>query len=132
MSHPRSRVRLHVSTETLPLTTPFRITGYTFTDATVVVATIRDGDAEGRGEASGVYYLEDGPPEMVAAIEAQRGEIEAGVSRKDLRHLLPPGGARNALDCALWELEARRAGQPVWKLAGLQPPAPLVTTFTLG
>ena len=45
---------------------------------------------------------------------------------------MPPGGARNALDCALWELEAAQAGMPVWQLAGHRPPQPLVTTFTLG
>jgi len=61
-----------------------------------------------------------------------RGSIEAGIDRESLRDLLPAGGARNAVDCALWELEARRAGVPVWQLAGLAAPLPLVTTYTLG
>jgi L-alanine-DL-glutamate epimerase-like enolase superfamily enzyme len=69
---------------------------------------------------------------MVEALEAARGAIEAGIDRAALQRLLPPGGARNAVDCALWELDARRAGLPVWKLAGLQAPKPLITTFTLG
>lgn len=125
-------VRLEVAVENLPLKAPFRISGYTFTEVPVVVATSTDGEHLGRGEAAGVYYLHDDPPSMVAAIEAVRAEVEAGACREDLRRLLPPGGARNALDCALWELEARRAGRPVWRLAGLDPPKPLVTTFTLG
>ncbi len=56
---------------------------------------------------------------MVAAIEANRAAIEAGIDREALQHLLPPGGARNALDCALWDLEAHRSGKPVWQLAGV-------------
>ena len=69
---------------------------------------------------------------MVATLESRRAAIEAGIDRTALQSLLPAGGARNALDCALWELESRRSGTPVWKLAGLAPPKPLLTTFTLG
>ena len=69
---------------------------------------------------------------MLAQLEAVRAAIEAGIDREDLRKLLPPGGARNALDCALWELEAQRTGIPVWKLAGLSRRGPLLTTFTVG
>ena len=69
---------------------------------------------------------------MVAQIDAVRGTIEAGVDRPALQRLLPPGGARNALDCALWELDAQRLGAAVWELAGIRAPQPLVTTFTLG
>ncbi len=58
-------------------------------------------------------------------------DIEAGVDRESLRRLLPPGGARNALDCALWDLEAKRLRQPVWRIAGLERPRPLLTTFTI-
>ena len=94
--------------------------------------TLDDGAHRGRGEASGVYYLNDNMPEMVAAIEAHRAAIEAGIDRESLQQLLPPGGARNALDCALWDLEAHRTGKSVWELAGLPQPKPLVTTFTLG
>src|SRR3546814_12622095 len=69
---------------------------------------------------------------MLATLEALRPRIEAGIDRDALRTLLPAGGARNALDCALWELEAQRAGVPVWKLAGLDGVRPLLTTFTVG
>jgi L-alanine-DL-glutamate epimerase-like enolase superfamily enzyme len=124
-------LRLEVRNENLPLKAPFRISGYTFTDSPVTVATLRDGAVEGRGEAAGVYYLDDKPEGMLATIEAHRDAIESGLTRQDLRELLPPGGARNALDCALWELEARRARLPVWQVAGIAPPRALLTTFTV-
>jgi L-Ala-D/L-Glu epimerase len=125
-------VKLQVEVEKLRLAAPFRISGYVFEDQDVVVTTLTDGAHRGRGEASGVYYLKDTAEGMVAAIEAARSAVEQGVDRAGLQQLLPPGGARNALDCALWDLDARRAGLPVWQLAGLPPPKPLLTTFTLG
>ena len=66
-----------------------------------------------------------------AAIESARAELEAGADRARLAELLPPGAARNALDCALWDLAAKRAGRPVHELAGLSPPAPQVTAYTI-
>jgi L-alanine-DL-glutamate epimerase-like enolase superfamily enzyme len=69
---------------------------------------------------------------MLAAIETVRPEIESGLSRDRLQRLLPPCGARNAIDCALWELDSRLARVPVWKLAGVPRPKALITTFTLG
>lgn len=123
---------LDLAIESLPLAKPFRISGHVFTDTPVVLVTLSDGTHSGRGEASGVYYLGDDVPAMTAAIESVRGGVEAGVTREELQALLPAGGARNALDCALWELEARRSGVPVWELAGLSEPRPLRTTFTLG
>jgi len=122
---------LELKTESWPYATPFRITNYVFTDAEVLVATLRDGESTGRGEAGGVYYHHETPASMLRQIEAVRPQIEAGIDRDVLRHILPPGGARNAIDAALWELDARRAGLPVWKLAGTPPPAPLMTTFTI-
>lgn len=126
------RVTLTLHNEPLPLKAPFRISGYTFEAMPATVVRLNDGTFEGRGEAAGVYYLDDKPEEMLATLEGLRETIEAGITREALRELLPPGGARNALDCALWELEARRAGVPVWELAGLSSTRPLLTTFTLG
>lgn len=126
------KLNLHVATETLPLASPFRISGYVFEASDVVVVTLADGEHHGRGEASGVYYLGDDAAHMTAALDGAREAIEAGPSREELRSILPAGGARNAVDAALWELEASRAGKPVWALAGLAEPRPLVTTFTLG
>jgi len=125
-------LRLAVAVEKLPFSAPFRIAGRVFEHQDAVVVTLDDGVHRGRGEASGVFYLDDDVPRAAAAIEAQRGAIERGIDRETLQRLLPRGGARNALDCALWELEAERAGRPVWALAGLKPPRQLTTTFTLG
>jgi L-Ala-D/L-Glu epimerase len=131
MSATQSRVRLEVRNENLPLKAPFRISGYTFYESPVTLVTLRDGSVEGRGEAAGVSYLNDTTDRMLATIEAHRDAIESGLTREELRSLLPPGGARNALDCALWELESRRARTPVWQLAGVEAPRPLLTTFTV-
>jgi len=111
---------------------PFRIAGHVFTETALLVAEISDGGHRGRGEGAGVYYLGDDADHMLAEAEGVRGAVEAGATREDLQDLLPPGGARNALDCALWELEARCVGKPVWELAGLAPPRPLRSTLTLG
>ncbi|MDN3922127.1 dipeptide epimerase [Roseateles violae] len=115
----------------LTLAKPFHISGYTFRDVPVLDVSLRAGGLLGRGEAAGVYYSGDLPANMPAQLEAARPHIEAGLSRQALRELLPAGGARNALDCALWDLEARRAGCAVWQLAGLRRPQPLLTTMTL-
>jgi L-alanine-DL-glutamate epimerase-like enolase superfamily enzyme len=125
-------LKLHVAVEKLPLAAPFRISGFVFLEQEVVVVTLDDEKHRGRGEASGVYYLNDTAQAMLAALESTRHAIEAGIDHTALQSLLPSGGARNAVDCALWELDARRLGVPVWKLAGLPPPKALVTTFTLG
>jgi L-alanine-DL-glutamate epimerase-like enolase superfamily enzyme len=69
---------------------------------------------------------------MLYSIGAVRAAIEAWPTREELRSIMPAGGARNAVDCALWELEAAKAGVPVWQLAGQSPPRALTTTFTLG
>lgn len=109
----------------------FRIAGYEFDSMPSVVATIEEDGIVGRGEAAGVYYLDDDPAHMAEEIERVRAAVEDGAGRTELQQLLPPGGGRNALDCALWDLEARLTGQPVWRIAGLDGVHPLVTTFTL-
>jgi L-alanine-DL-glutamate epimerase-like enolase superfamily enzyme len=125
-------MRLQVRTESWPYAAPFRITNYVFTTADVLVVTLQDGAVSGWGEASGVYYRGETPAALVQQIEAVRPSLEAGLDREALRSLLPAGGARNALDAALWDLESKRRGEPVWRLAGTRPPQPLVTTFTIG
>ena len=126
-----SSVVLETRIEKLPLTQPFHITGYTFTECDALVVTLRDGDFIGRGEGLGVYYRHDTPVSMIRQIEALRGLIENGVTREQVLSLLPAGGARNALDCALWDLEAKRRNTSVWQLAGIAEPRPLLTTYTL-
>jgi L-alanine-DL-glutamate epimerase-like enolase superfamily enzyme len=124
-------LKLDVRVQDLPLKSPFRISGYTFTTVPVALVTLRQDGLIGRGEAAGVYYFDDTPAKMVQTIEAHRRAIEAGISREELRWLLPAGGARNAVDCALWELESKQRREPVWKLAGLREVKPRMTTFTL-
>jgi L-alanine-DL-glutamate epimerase-like enolase superfamily enzyme len=124
-------MKLQVRTESWPYATPFRITNYVFTTAEVVVVTLRDGDLAGWGEACGVYYRGETPTSLTAQIESVRAEIERGIDREALSALLPPGGARNALDAALWDLDCKRLRQPAWRLAGTPAPRPLVTTFTI-
>ncbi|NIJ35907.1 L-alanine-DL-glutamate epimerase-like enolase superfamily enzyme [Sphingopyxis panaciterrae] len=123
---------LDYKVESFALAKPFRISGHVFTDSPVVVVTVSDGIHEGRGEAAGVYYLNDDVAAMTVAIDGVRDAVAGGMTRDALQRLLPAGGARNAIDCALWELEARQSGTPVHALAGLPEPRPLRTTFTLG
>ena len=127
----QTALQMHAEVERLLLKAPFRISGYTFTEVPVALVTLRRGGARGRGEAAGVYYLNDTPERIVATLETHREVIESGVDREALRHTLPVGGARNALDCALWEIDAQLAGKPVWQLAGLDSVTPRITTFTL-
>jgi L-Ala-D/L-Glu epimerase len=97
----------------------------------VVVATVSEGGATGRGEATAIYYLGETPETLASQIRAAAPLVEDGASRADLLAHLPAGGARKALDCALWDLEAKLAGQPVWQLIGLPAPKPLLTAYTI-
>lgn len=123
---------LDLRVERFPYHQPFRISGHVFTETALLVAELSDGQHVGRGEGAGVYYLGDDIDHMLGQAEAVRDAIERGATRQDLQHLLPPGGARNAIDCAFWDLEAKRAATPVWQLAGLKPPRALLSTLTLG
>jgi L-alanine-DL-glutamate epimerase-like enolase superfamily enzyme len=98
----------------------------------VIVAEVRAGPHVGRGEATPIYYCGDSAAAALAALNAMAGAVAGGATRNDLLALMPPGAARNALDAALWDLEAEQAGARVWTLAGLPPPRPLLTAFTIG
>jgi L-alanine-DL-glutamate epimerase-like enolase superfamily enzyme len=124
-------MRMRIAVKRLQLKAPFRISGYVFEGFDVIVVTVEDGAHRGRGEAAGAYYLGETAETMLAALEPHRAAIEAGINRYELQSLLPPGGARNGVDCALWELESARQARPAWQIAGIAPPRPLVTTFTL-
>lgn len=130
--HEGGRMHLNAAARSWAMSAPFHITGYTFTafDALIVELTDEQGRI-GRGEAQGVYYHGDTSASMQAQVEALGARIEAGITRAELQQLLPAGGARNALDCALWDLEAKQAGESVWELAGLKAPQALRTTYTL-
>jgi len=132
MASPTS-FRLHLDTERWPLKSPFRITGHVWEALEIVVVGLEASGFVGRGEAAGVYYHSETAASMTKQIEAVRGLIESrGISTESLQSLLPPGGARNALDCALWDWRAQAVGKPVWQLAGLCEPQPILTTFTCG
>ncbi|MCP1169474.1 N-acetyl-D-Glu racemase DgcA [Limimaricola litoreus] len=118
---------IEVYEESFPLARAFTISRGSRTAARVLSVRIcRDGH-EARGEC--VPYARYG--ESLASVRAQIEGLSDGISRRDLQAALPPGAARNAVDCALWDLEAKAAGVPVWQLAGLEPPRPLVTAYTL-
>jgi len=123
--------RLTVRLETWPLASAFRISRGAKTEAHVVVAEIVDGPLTGRGEAVPYPRYDETPEGTRAEIEGVRGAVEGGISREGLLEALPPGAARNALDCALWDLEAKQAGRPAWALAGLEKPRPCITAVTL-
>lgn len=122
----------HARIERWEYTYSFRISGYDWTQADLVYVEIEDGGFRGRGESAGIYYKDDLPEHCLAEIERMRDRLAAGATRLELQHLLPPGGARNALDCAFWDLEAKQRDIPVWKLAGLEQPRPVRTTYTIG
>ena len=126
------RISLSAEIERWPLTEPFRISGFTWEALEVLTVTVECEGCVGRGEGAGVYYRGDVPAEMLRQIESARTTIEAGVSRESIQPLLPAGGARNALDCALWDLEAKLRRKPAWEIAGMAAPRGLLTTFACG
>jgi L-alanine-DL-glutamate epimerase-like enolase superfamily enzyme len=127
-----TKLSLGYRVEAKRLSAPFRISGYVFETSDVVVVELSDGEFTGRGEAAGVYYLGDDSKHIVAELEAHRRIVEDGPDREELRSLMPAGGARNAVDCAMWDLEAKREGTEARRLANLSELKPLITTFTLG
>lgn len=124
--------RLTVRAESFPIRGSFRIARGAKTAAEVVVAVVEQDGATGRGECVPYARYGESVPAVVAALEAMAGAVADGLDREALQSAMKPGAARNALDCALWDLEAKRTGVPAWRLAGLAgPPAPLVTAYTL-
>jgi len=124
-------VKLEIYLEDWPTRRPFRIAYHTFTSRQTIRVELRDGDLVARGEGGAhpqLESLEDGR-KGILGLAAQ---IEQGISRIELLHLLPRGPARNALDCALWDLECKRTGKRVWEIEGLPSPRPLRTAYTLG
>ncbi len=123
--------RLTTAREVFPIRGVFRISRGARTESVVVTATITQGGATGRGECVPYARYGESVESVLAQIESARAAIESGMERAALQAALPAGAARNALDCALWDLEAKRAGRRVWELAGLPAPLPVTTAFTL-
>jgi L-alanine-DL-glutamate epimerase-like enolase superfamily enzyme len=122
---------LTVEVEHWPIRGAFTISRGAKLEATVVVATISDGGYTGRGECVPYGHYGESMEGVAAAIAACAPAIAKGLSRAELAALLPAGGARNALDCALWDLEAKRSGRSAAELAGVGPLRPVLTAFTL-
>ena len=123
---------LLVQRESWPLAKPFVISRGAKTVADVVVATVREGDAAGRGECVPYARYGETVEGVMQRINELAPDIARGMDRAALQDVLPAGAARNALDCALWDLQARRDGASVVELAGLDALEPVVTAYTLG
>jgi L-alanine-DL-glutamate epimerase-like enolase superfamily enzyme len=122
---------LSVRVQHWPIRGNFTIARGSKTEAVVVLAEISDGKSTGRGECVPYARYGESVDGVVAAIERLRSELGRGLDRASLEKLLPPGAARNAADCALWDLQAKRSGQPAAERAGLAPLKPVTTAFTI-
>jgi L-alanine-DL-glutamate epimerase-like enolase superfamily enzyme len=117
--------------ERWPLASAFVISRGAKTEARVVVVELRDGAHLGRGEAVPYARYGETVEGVLDDIEAVRDAVESDLDREALQGRLPPGAARNALDCALWDLEAKRSGARAWTRAGFARLDPVKTCYTL-
>jgi L-alanine-DL-glutamate epimerase-like enolase superfamily enzyme len=122
---------LAISVERFPILGKFVIARGAKSEAVVVVATIEDEGFRGRGECVPYARYGETVESILAQIASVHSQIEADADRTVLQSLLPPGAARNALDCALWDFDAKRSGVAAYVLAGVAPPAPVTTSFTI-
>jgi L-alanine-DL-glutamate epimerase-like enolase superfamily enzyme len=120
-----------VSIESWPSIIPFRISSHVWDDFPCIVCEISQDGVVGRGEALGVYYHDETPESMAGQIQAIAAELTSGADRNALQELLPPGGARFAVDSALWDIEAQLTGVSAWQRAGVAA-NPVETVFTIG
>ena len=124
-------MKLSVHIESWEALIPFRISRAEWNTFEAVVCEISKDGQIGRGEALGVYYLGETNESMLADVEAAREAIEGDITRDELLDAMPHGGARNAVDAALWDLEAKLSGKTAWAIAGV-PCEPIETVFTIG
>jgi L-Ala-D/L-Glu epimerase len=122
---------LSVQIERWPLANAFTISRGSKTEAVVVTVELSDSTHRGRGECVPYPRYHESPERVVAVIEAMRPALARGLDRTALQSAMPAGAARNALDCAFWDLEAKRSGRRAYELAGLAEPKPLVTAYTI-
>lgn len=126
-------MRIEAEVERFAMSRPFAVHGHVWTEMRVVRAVAAADGAVGQGEGTPLFYRPEETPEgLAAAIRAVAAAHPGGLDRAALATTMPAGGARNALDCTLWDLEAKRSGTPVWALAGLDAPRPLLTMCTVG
>ncbi|MGA9429996.1 MAG: N-acetyl-D-Glu racemase DgcA [Xanthobacteraceae bacterium] len=124
-------MELSAKIERWPLANPFTISRGSKTEAVVVTVELREAGHRGRGECVPYARYGETPERVVAAIEALRPALRQGLDRAALQSAMPAGAARNALDCAFWDLAAKQAGHRVYELAGLSAPKPLETAYTI-
>ncbi len=124
-------MKICVHIEEWDLQKPFRISGEEWRSSRSVVVQLEADGHRGRGEAQGVFYTGETVESMMAQIDDVADTLRKGISREELLGLLPSGGARNAIDCALWDWEAKRSGKSIWELTGIEP-GPVTTVFTIG
>ena len=122
---------LSARTESWPIAGAFSISRGAKNEAQVVVAELSDGRHSGRGECVPYARYEETAAGVMAALGAIANRLAFGLDRKALQQAMPAGAARNALDCAFWDLEAKRAAKPVHALVGLAAPQPLTTAYTI-
>jgi L-alanine-DL-glutamate epimerase-like enolase superfamily enzyme len=122
---------LSVRTESWPIAGAFSISRGAKTEAQVVVAELSDGRHKGRGECVPYARYNETVAGVMAALGAIGNKLAFGLDRTALQQAMPAGAARNALDCAFWDLEAKRAAKPAYELAGLPAPQPLTTAYTI-
>lgn len=122
---------LTIEAERFPIAGTFTISRGSKTEAEVLTCTIRDNGLAGRGECVPYRRYGETIEAVYAAIETMGDVIASGMTRDALRTALPPGAARNAIDCALWDLEAKNSGRPAWQAICAAPPVALVTAYTL-
>ena len=126
-------MKIDIASRRWPLNEPFEIARGVELDVELIEVTLTDSQGRvGRGEAAGVDYDGETGDSMTGQLEAARPALNDSLTLDDVQSLLPKGGARNALDCALWDLASKRAGRAAADLAGLTPLKPLVTAFTIG
>ncbi|MCR6499641.1 dipeptide epimerase [Shinella sp. CPCC 101442] len=123
--------RLRATAETFPIAGAFTISRGAKTTAEVVTCEIESSGSIGRGECVPYARYGESVPGVLAAIEEMRGAIEGGIGREELAGTMPAGAARNAIDCALWDLEAKLSGVPTWQVINTVAPQKLITAYTL-
>jgi len=125
-------MQLTLRREIWPIKGAFTISRGSRTETEVVVVELREGDHAGRGECMANPHYGESQDAILATLEALRPDIENGtLDRSRVQAVLPAGAARNALDCALWDLDTKRLNKRAWELAGLPAPGPVDTAYTL-
>lgn len=124
-------ISLHIDDDAFRIRGLFSIARGSRTHAHVVTVTLKDDGHIGRGECTPYARYDESVESVTAQIETLRDRLEQGLTREALQELLPAGAARNAVDCALWDLEAKRTGKPVHELARVPAVQPLETAYTI-